>query len=213
MEEVRWYAIVYGIATVLITIDIFHLMGNLGASLKHAAFQVSTVMTTTGFATADFNQWPIFSQTILVLLMFLGACAGSTGGGMKVSRFIIYIKSAQKEVASLLHPNSVKKIKMDDKVVDHETIRSANIYLIIYILLVGGSILLVSLNGFDLVTTVTAVIATFNNIGPGLGVVGPMGNFSSLSILSKLVLIFDMLVGRLEIFPIIVLFFRDTWKR
>ena len=105
MEEVRWYAIVYGIATVLITIDIFHLMGNLGASLKHAAFQVSTVMTTTGFATADFNQWPIFSQTILVLLMFLGACAGSTGGGMKVSRFIIYIKSAQKEVASLLHPN------------------------------------------------------------------------------------------------------------
>lgn len=213
MEEVRWYAIVYGIATVLITIDIFHLMGNLGASLKHAAFQVSTVMTTTGFATADFNQWPIFSQTILVLLMFLGACAGSTGGGMKVSRFIIYIKSAQKEVASLLHPSSVKKIKMDDKVVDHETIRSANIYLIIYILLVGVSILLVSLNGFDLVTTVTAVITTFNNIGPGLGVVGPMGNFSSLSILSKLVLIFDMLVGRLEIFPIIVLFFRDTWKR
>lgn len=132
---------------------------------------------------------------------------------MKVSRFIIYIKSAQKEVASLLHPSSVKKIKMDDKVVDHETIRSANIYLIIYILLVGASILLVSLNGFDLVTTVTAVIATFNNIGPGLGVVGPMGNFSSLSVLSKLVLIFDMLVGRLEIFPIIVLFFRDTWKR
>lgn len=132
---------------------------------------------------------------------------------MKVSRFIIYIKSAQKEVASLLHPSSVKKIKMDDKVVDHETIRSANIYLIIYILLVGVSILLVSLNGFDLVTTVTAVITTFNNIGPGLGVVGPMGNFSSLSILSKLVLIFDMLVGRLEIFPIIVLFFRDTWKR
>lgn len=213
MEEVRWYAIVYVIASILITIDIFHLMGNLGTSLKHAAFQVATVMTTTGFATADFNQWPIFSQTILVLLMFLGACAGSTGGGMKVSRIIIYIKSAQKEVASLLHPSSVKKIKMDDKVVDHETIRSANIYLIIYILLVGVSILLVSLNGFDLVTTVTAVIATFNNIGPGLGVVGPMGNYSSLSILSKLVLIFDMLVGRLEIFPIIVLFFRDTWKR
>lgn len=132
---------------------------------------------------------------------------------MKVSRFIIYIKSALKEVATLLHPNSVKKIKMDGKVVEHETIRSANIYLIIYILLVAGSVLIVSLDGFDLITTVTSVIATFNNIGPGLGVVGPMGNFSTLSVLSKLVLIFDMLVGRLEIFPMIVLFFRDTWKR
>lgn len=213
IEEVRWYTILYAIATILIAIDIFHLMGGVGESLKHSAFQVATVMTTTGFATTDFNQWPIFSQTILVILMFVGACAGSTGGGMKISRFIIYIKSAQKEIASLLHPSSVKKIKMDGKVVDHETIRSANIYLIIYILLVGASILLVSLDGFDLTTTVTSVIATFNNIGPGLGVVGPMGNFSSLSVLSKCVLIFDMLVGRLEIFPIIILFFRDTWKR
>lgn len=213
IEEVRWYTILYAIATILIAIDIFHLMGGVGESLKHSAFQVATVMTTTGFATTDFNQWPIFSQTILVTLMFVGACAGSTGGGMKISRFIIYIKSAQKEIASLLHPSSVKKIKMDGKVVDHETIRSANIYLIIYILLVGASILLVSLDGFDLTTTVTSVIATFNNIGPGLGVVGPMGNFSSLSVLSKCVLIFDMLVGRLEIFPIIILFFRDTWKR
>lgn len=170
-------------------------------------------MTTTGFATADFNQWPILSQTILVLLMFVGACAGSTGGGMKVSRFIIYIKSAQKEIACLLHPSSVKKIKMDGKVVDHETIRSANVYLIIYILLLAVSILLVSINGFDLVTTTTSVIACFNNIGPGLGVVGPMGNFSSLSWLSKLVLILDMLAGRLEVFPIVVLLFRDTWKR
>lgn len=213
IEEVRWYAILYALATILIAIDIFYLMGGIGESLKHSAFQVATVMTTTGFATTDFNQWPVFSQTIMVLLMFVGACAGSTGGGMKISRFIIYIKSALKEVATLLHPNSVKKIKMDGKVVDHETIRTANIYLITYILLVSASILIVSLDGFDLVTTVTSVIATFNNIGPGLGVVGPMGNYSSLSILSKLVLIFDMLVGRLEIFPMIVLFFRDTWKR
>lgn len=213
MEEVRWYAVIYGMATILIAIDIFHLMGGIGESLKHSAFQVATVMTTTGFSTTDFNQWPVFSQVILVLLMCVGACAGSTGGGMKVSRLIIYIKSAQKEMASLLHPNSVKKIKIDGKVIDHETIRSANIYLIIYILLVGVSILLVSMNGFDLVTTVTSVIATFNNIGPGLGVVGPMGNYSTLSVLSKIVLIFDMLVGRLEIFPIIILFIRDTWKR
>lgn len=213
IEEIRWYTILYAVSTILIAVDIFHLVGGVGESLKHSAFQVATVMTTTGFATTDFNQWPIFSQTILVVLMFVGACAGSTGGGMKISRFIIYIKSAQKEIATLLHPNSVKKITMDGKVIDHETIRSANVYLVIYVLLVGISVLLVSLDGFDLVTTVTSVVATFNNIGPGLGVVGPMGNFSPLSVLSKLVLIFDMLAGRLEIFPIVVLFFRDTWKR
>lgn len=213
IEEVRWYTILYAVSTILIAMDVLHLMNGFGESLKHSAFQVATVMTTTGFATTDFNQWPIFSQTILVVLMFLGACAGSTGGGMKISRFIIYIKSAQKEIATLLHPNSVKKITMDGKVIDHETIRSANVYLVIYVLLVGISVLLVSLDGFDLVTTVTSVVATFNNIGPGLGVVGPMGNYSSLSTVSKLVLIFDMLAGRLEIFPIVVLFFRDTWKR
>lgn len=213
IEEVRWYTILYAASTILIAVDIFHLMGGVGESLKHSAFQVATVMTTTGFATTDFNQWPIFSQTVLVILMFLGACAGSTGGGMKISRFIIYIKSAQKEIATLLHPNSVKKITMDGKVIDHETIRSANVYLVIYVLLVGVSVLLVSLDGFDLVTTLTSVVATFNNIGPGLGVVGPMGNYSPLSVMSKLVLIFDMLAGRLEIFPIVVLFFRDTWKR
>lgn len=213
MEEVRWYTILYAASTLLIAMDILPMLGRVGESLKHSAFQVATVMTTTGFATTDFNQWPIFSQTVLVILMFLGACAGSTGGGMKISRFIIYIKSAQKEIATLLHPNSVKKITMDGKVIDHETIRSANVYLVIYVLLVGISVFLVSLDEFDLVTTVTSVVATFNNIGPGLGIVGPMGNYSTLSLMSKLVLIFDMLAGRLEIFPIVVLFFRDTWKR
>lgn len=213
IEEVWWYTILFAVCSGLIAVDIFHLVGTVGGSIKHAAFQVATVMTTTGFATMDFNEWPVFSQIILVLLMFVGACAGSTGGGMKVSRFIIYIKSAAKEISTLIHPNSVKKIKMDGKVVDHEVIRSANIYLIIYVLLVALSIILVSLNGFDLITTVTSVIATFNNIGPGLGVVGAAGNYSTLSVLSKLVLIFDMLTGRLEIFPIVVLFFRDTWKR
>lgn len=213
IEEVWWYTILFTVCSGLVAFDIFHIIGTVGGSIKHAAFQVATVMTTTGFATTDFNEWPVFSQIILVILMFVGACAGSTGGGIKVSRFIIYIKSALKEIATLLHPNSVKKIKMDGKIVDHETIRSANIYLIIYILLVAVSIILVSLNGFDLISTVTSVIATFNNIGPGLGIVGPTGNYSSLSVLSKLVLIFDMLTGRLEIFPMIVLFFRDTWKR
>lgn len=213
IEEVIWYTILFGAATLLITIDIFPLIGTIGGSLKHSAFQVASIMTTTGFSTVDFNQWPIFAQTILIILMFVGACAGSTGGGMKVSRFIIYIKSAHKEIASLLHPNSVKKIQMDRKVIDHETIRSANIYLIIYILVLGVSMLIVSLNGLDMVTTVTSVITCFNNVGPGFGIVGPMGNFGSLSIMSKIVLILDMLLGRLEIFPIIVLLFRDTWKR
>lgn len=212
IEEVFWYTILFAVASILIAIDIFPIAGTIGGSLKHASFQVATVMTTTGFATMDFNAWPIFSQVLLVLLMFVGACAGSTGGGMKVSRFIIYIKSALKEMATLLHPNSVKKIKMDGKIIDHETIRSANIYLIIYVMLMAVSIIIVSLDQFDLVTTVTSVIATFNNIGPGLGAVGPAGNFHSLSILSKLVLIFDMLTGRLEIFPIVILFVRDTWK-
>lgn len=213
IEEVIWYTILFAAASILIAIDIFPIAGSIGGSLKHASFQVATVMTTTGFATMDFNAWPIFSQVLLVLLMFVGACAGSTGGGMKVSRFIIYIKSSLKEMATLLHPNSVKKIKMDGKIIDHETIRSANIYLIIYVMLVAVSIIVVSLDGFDLVTTVTSVVATFNNIGPGLGAVGPAGNFHSLSILSKLILIFDMLTGRLEIFPIVILFFRDTWKK
>lgn len=213
IEEVFWYTILFAAASILIAIDIFPIAGTIGGSLKHASFQVATVMTTTGFATMDFNAWPIFSQVLLVLLMFVGACAGSTGGGMKVSRFIIYIKSALKEMATLLHPNSVKKIKMDGKIIDHETIRSANIYLIIYVMLMAVSIIIVSLDQFDLVTTVTSVIATFNNIGPGLGAVGPAGNFHSLSILSKLVLIFDMLTGRLEIFPIVILFVRDTWKK
>lgn len=213
IEEVFWYTILFAVASILIAIDIYPIAGTIGGSLKHASFQVATVMTTTGFATMDFNAWPIFSQVLLVLLMFVGACAGSTGGGMKVSRFIIYIKSALKEMATLLHPNSVKKIKMDGKVIDHETIRSANIYLIIYVLVMALSIIIVSLDQFDLVTTVTSVIATFNNIGPGLGAVGPAGNFHSLSILSKLVLIFDMLTGRLEIFPIVILFVRDTWKK
>ncbi len=213
MEEVRWYAIIYSAATALITIDIFHLFGNVGTALKHAAFQVATVMTTTGFATTDFDRWPVFSQTILVLLMCVGACAGSTGGGMKVSRLIIYFKSAMKEMGTLLHPNSVKKITVEGKPIPHETLRSANIYLIIYGGLMALSILLISLNGFDLVTTFTSVVATFNNIGPGLSEVGPTGNYGAFSMGSKLVLIFDMLVGRLEIFPMVILFLRDTWKR
>ena len=181
--------------------------------LHHSAFQVASVMTTTGFATVDFNLWPNFSRSILVVLMFIGACAGSTGGGMKVSRYIIYFKTLRKELSTLIHPRSVKVIQCDGKAVDHDTIRSANIYLIAYIFIYMLSVLLISFDKFDLTTNFTAVAATFNNIGPGLNVVGPTGNFAGFSMFSKIVLIFDMLAGRLEIFPMLILLAPGTWKK
>ena len=152
-------------------------------------------------------------KTILVLLMFIGACAGSTGGGIKVSRIVLLLKAARKEFQLYLHPNAVKKIKMDQKTVPHETLRSTNIFLSVYLIIFCGSVLLISLDNFDLITNFTSVAATLNNIGPGLEIVGPMGNFSSFSYLSKSVLIFDMLAGRLEIFPLLLLFFKNTWKK
>ena len=145
--------------------------------------------------------------------MFVGACAGSTGGGIKVSRFLILCKAAKKELQLYLHPNAVKKIKMDNKPISHDVLRSTNIYLTLYILIFAASVLVVSLDNFNLITNFTAVAATLNNIGPGLEVVGPMGNFSSFSYLSKCILIFDMLAGRLEIFPLLLLFFKGTWKK
>ena len=145
--------------------------------------------------------------------MFVGACAGSTGGGIKVSRVVLLCKAARKEFQLYLHPNAVKKLKMDNKAVSHETLRSTNIFLSVYLLIFCGSILIISLDNFDLITNFTAVAATLNNIGPGLEIAGPMGNFSSFSYLSKSVMIFDMLAGRLEIFPLLLLFFKDTWKK
>lgn len=145
--------------------------------------------------------------------MFVGACAGSTGGGIKVSRFLILCKAAKKELQLYLHPNAVKKIKMDNKSISHDVLRSTNIYITLYLLIFAASVLVVSLDNFNLITNFTAVAATLNNIGPGLEVVGPMGNFSSFSYLSKCILIFDMLAGRLEIFPLLLLFFKGTWKK
>ena len=170
-------------------------------------------MSTTGFATADFNLWPAFSKNILVILMFVGACAGSTGGGIKVSRLIIYVKTALKEIRHLIHPRSVKIVKMDDKAVSEETIRNTHMYLIIYMFLFVGSMFLLCLDKYDLITNFTAVAATINNIGPGLEAVGPMGGFGGFSVLSKIVMILDMLIGRLEIFPMLILFTPSVWKR
>ncbi len=210
-EELRAYALIVLGAIVLIA---FNLGGfkNFFPSIHHAAFQVSSIITTTGYATTDFNHWPTFSRFILVWLMFIGACAGSTGGGMKVSRIVVLFKTIRKEMSSLVHKRSVKIIKFDGKIIEHETLRSINVFFISYIMIFAASVLLVSLDDFDFTTTFTAVAATLNNVGPGLEEVGPIGNFGNFSYPSKLVMIFDMLCGRLEIFPMLLLFSPKNWK-
>ena len=196
-----------------ITVNTVSLCGNALQAFQDAAFQVGSIITTTGYATVDFDKWPQLSRTIMVLLMFIGACAGSTGGGIKVSRIMMAFKEAKKEMAAVIHPRSVKVIKYEGKVLGHPVLRSLNAYLILYALIFAVSVLLVSLDNFDFATSFSAVAANFNNIGPGLSTVGPSSNFSMLSDLSKLVLIFDMLAGRLELFPILVLFSPGTWKK
>ncbi len=212
-EEVRYYLGIIAAAIIAIAINTRGMFTSFGRAFQQAAFQVGSIITTTGYATTDFNVWPVFSKTILVMLMFVGACAGSTGGGIKVSRLMILCKSARKELQLYLHPNAVKKIKMDDKPIPHEVVRATNMFLFVYILIFSISLLIVSLDNFDLVSNFTAIAATLNNIGPGLGAVGPTGNFGSYSYVSKIVMIFDMLAGRLEVFPLLLLFKRDTWRK
>ncbi len=212
-EEVIWYYVIYFVAVGIITISIIKDVGSFWESLNLASFQAASVMTTTGFATTDFNNWNSLAKITMVMLMFIGACAGSTGGGMKVSRIILYIKQIGREIRSLVHPRSVNKIKMDKSAVDEGTIRLTNVYLMAYMIIMALSILIVSIDGFDFTSTVTAVIATFNNIGPGLGMVGPTGGFHDFSLVSKWVMIFDMIAGRLELFPMLVLFMPETWKK
>ena len=213
MEEVRYYFAIIAVAILIITCNIYHMFGSIPEAFQQAAFQVGSIITTTGYATTDFNLWPEISRTILVLLMFIGACAGSTGGGIKVSRILILCKTVRKELHIFLHPNAVKKIKMDGKAIPHEVVRSTNIFFIVFVLIFSGSVFLIAFDDLDLITNFTAVAATINNIGPGLELVGPNGNFSVFSCFSKLVLTFDMLAGRLEIFPLLLLFVRDTWKK
>ena len=212
-EEVRYYLGIIGLAIVAIAINTREMFTSFGSAFQQAAFQVGSIITTTGYATTDFNVWPVFSKTILVILMFVGACAGSTGGGIKVSRLLILCKSARKELQLYLHPNAVKKIKMDDKAIPHEVVRATNMFLFVYIMIFVTSLLIISLDNLDMVSNFTAIAATLNNIGPGLGAVGPTGNFDTYSYISKAVMIFDMLAGRLEIFPLLILFVRDTWKK
>ena len=212
-EELWGYIGIVAGAIVLITINIRHMFPSLLNTVHHAAFQVATIITTTGYSTVDFNQWPEFSKTILLTLMFVGACAGSTGGGIKVSRIMIALKEVKKEMSALIHPRSVKVIKYEGKSLDHNMLRSLNAYLIVYALIFCLSVLIISLDNFDFTTSFSSVAANLNNIGPGLSVVGPASNFSMLSYRSKLVLIFDMLAGRLELFPVLLLFTRGAWRK
>lgn len=212
-EEVRTYLGIILVSIGIITLNIRSMYSGLGEALRHAAFQVGSIITTTGFSSCDFDLWPTLSKQLLVLLMFVGACAGSTGGGMKVSRILIFRKTVGKELKQAMHPQVVAPVRMDGKLLSHETIRTTNVYLCAYLFILVASIMLISLDGFDMVTNFTAVAATLNNIGPGLSQVGPMMNFAGFSNPAKLVLIFDMLAGRLELFPMLVLFLPSAWRK
>lgn len=211
-EELRWYLIVILLSTTMITANLMiNLNQTFGIALKDAYFQVSSIMTTTGFATVDFNLWPTFSKTILIIIMFVGGCAGSTGGGIKVSRIIILFKSLKREIQKLLHPNSVAPIKMEGEVVDGTVVKGVNVYFAFVMILLFAGTLLVSFDGLDFTSTFTGVVACINNIGPGLSLVGPMGNFDCFSYFSKIILSILMLIGRLEVYPILILFLPKTW--
>ncbi len=211
-EEIWTYFGIVLAAIIVITINIYSMCESLFDAITKSSFQVASIMTTTGYSTTDFNAWPTFSRVLLVLLMFCGGCAGSTAGGIKVSRICIGVKMFLREANSFLRPREVKSIKMDRQTVDSKTLRGTAIYFVSYATVFIVSLILIALDGHDLVTTFTSVVATFNNIGPGLDMVGPTANFSFFSIPCKWVLIFDMLAGRLEIFPMLMLFHPSIWK-
>ena len=212
-EEVRYYLLIILASVSVIAYNILPVYGKVGTSFRHSAFQVASIITTSGFSTADFDLWPELSKGILVLLMIVGACAGSTGGGLKVSRVLILMKGVGREITSIIHPQRVKKLYLDREPLSDEMIRTTNAYAAIYAVLLIASVLLITFDGFDLTSNLTAVLATLNNIGPGLNAVGPAGNFGIYSSFSKCVLIFDMLSGRLELFPILILLLPSCWRK
>jgi len=211
-EELRLYLGLVAGSILLIVWNVRHLYPTLGETVRHAAFQVSSIITTTGFATTDFDLWPSFSKAILMLLMVTGACAGSTGGGIKCGRVLLLIKGLYRNLRRMLHPNKIETVRVSGRTVSEDVLHNTNIYLVAYTAILLVSFLLVSLDNFSVTTNFSAVLACFNNVGPGFEAVGPTCNFGAYSVLSKLVLIVDMLAGRLEIFPILVLFSRSTWS-
>ncbi len=212
-EELRIYGAIVVAATAVITVNLLGTFATIGETVRHAAFQVAAVMSTTGLTTVDFNKWPELSKTILVLLMFCGACAGSTAGGLKVVRVAMLFKSALRSIRKVMRPNAVSLMRMDGEVLDEETARSVNSYLIVYWLVLLGTLLLVSLDGMDFATNFTASLTCLNNVGPGLNVVSPAGSFAPYSGFSKLVFTFAMLTGRLELYPMLALLCPSAWKK
>ena len=212
-EELRTYILLIAGATAAIMLNIHSLYPTIGKSFRYAIFQVVTVITTTGYSTADFAQWPMFSKAVIMMLTVVGACASSTGGGIKVSRLLVGMKCVKREIVQLAHPKSVGIIRIGGKKVSSDVLRTIYIYFIAYVGILIGSVVLVSLDNFDFETTFSAVLTTLGNVGPGMAKVGPMGNFAEFSPFSKLILCFDMLAGRLEIFPFLVLFTAPAWRR
>ena len=212
-EELRLYFGIIFASIALIALNVRHLYPTLEETIRHAAFQVGSIITTTGFATTDYELWPAFSKTLILCLMISGACAGSTGGGMKVARLMLIFKSLARNIRQIVHPRKVELVRNNGAVVDDKTLDNANAYLAAYTIIIFAVFLIISLDGFSIGTNFSAVLCTFNNIGPGFEAVGPTCNFSAYSDLSKLVLSWAMLAGRLEIFPILVLFSRNTWKK
>lgn len=212
-EELRIYIITIIVSMVIVTINILPLYSSVAESVRYSTFQVGSIITTTGYATTDTNIWPQLSKTVLILLMFFGASAGSTGGGLKAVRVLLLFKSAKRDIGKLLYPNTVKIIRLDNKKVSEDTVSGVKTFFFIYLMITAISIFLVSLNGYDLETSATAVIACINNIGPGFGMVGATGNYATFSDFSKIVLSIDMLVGRLEVYPMLILFIPSIWRK
>ena len=212
-DELRFFLGIVAVSTILITTNISPDFIHVGDALRTAAFQVASIISTSGFSTANFDLWPEFSRMLLVILMFIGACAGSTGGGMKCSRILILLRSSFREIRTIVHPRSVSVVKLDGEPLPEQAIHTTHVFFFLYFMVLFSAALVVGLDNFSFGTTLTAVIACVSNVGPGLEAVGPMGNFSAFSDLSKLVLSFCMIVGRLEFFPILVLFSRNAWKR
>lgn len=210
--ELRLYLGLVVASITAITINIYHMFGSIGEALHHAAFTVASIITTTGFATVDFDKWPEFSKSIIVVLMMIGACAGSTGGGFKCGRLLLLLKSIRRGIRKTLNPNKVEVIRNNGNAVNEKVISGINIYVATYFIIIFGSFLLIAVDGFSIITNFTAVLSCFNNIGPGLDQVGPTCNFGLFSDFSKIILIIDMLAGRLEMYPILILFSRDVWS-
>lgn len=211
-EELKLYLSIVAGSIALIVWNLRGFYDTFEETFRHAAFQVSSIVTTTGFATADFDLWPSFSKAIIILLMIVGACAGSTGGGFKIGRLLLVFKSLRRSVQQIVHPQKVQIVRVNGQPVNEKILQNTNAYLAAYVIIIFSSFIVISLDGFSTMTNFSAVLACFNNIGPGLEAVGPVCNFGGFSILSKLVLIVDMLAGRLEIFPILILLSRTTWK-